>query len=222
MESNKPTSAVFLSGLLVASVMLTGAPARAQLQDIISAIGFGRDREAIDYHERAPLVVPPSNVLRAPEQKTAAAQDAKWPNDPDVARKKQEAADARKPAPAVGGNGMDKGNLVPVDELRAQRSAPQTIGKYGEVITTSVDSRGWMNPTLVRDQGSEFLSKTKEPPLNPGQEPKRKYLTDPPVGVRAAAAGAPVVASKDMSLPKGAKQDQASPYVFLKPEKTEE
>ena len=95
-------------GLALGAVaILTPAPARAAdddvpvdqkfLRGIMEGLGFKRDGEAtINYQERAPLVLPPSRDLPPPEKSDAiTANNPAWPKDPDVARRKAEAAAER-------------------------------------------------------------------------------------------------------------------------------
>ena len=67
------------------------------LRGIMEGLGLKRDGEAdINYQERAPLVMPPSRDLPPPERTDAAiANNPAWPKDPDVARRKAEAAAER-------------------------------------------------------------------------------------------------------------------------------
>ena len=96
-------SAAFGLALGAAALLLPGAARAADdevsidqkfMQSIMDGLGLKRDGEAtINYQERAPLVLPPSRELPPPEQVDAAtANNPAWPKDPDVARRKAEAA----------------------------------------------------------------------------------------------------------------------------------
>ena len=96
-------SAAFGLTLGAAALLLPGAARAADdeatidqkvMRSIMDGLGFKRDGEAtINYQERAPLVLPPSRELPPPEQVDAAtANNPAWPKDPDVARRKAEAA----------------------------------------------------------------------------------------------------------------------------------
>jgi len=92
---------------LSAAVLFGSAPARAAedepgfdekiVDSIMTGFGFKKDGAAdINYQERAPLVIPPSRELRPPENVDAVtANNPAWPKDPDVVRRKKEAAAAR-------------------------------------------------------------------------------------------------------------------------------
>ena len=72
------------------------------MKKVMGAVGIhvGGDRQ-IDYHERAPLVIPPNNDLPPPE--TAAARPAEWPNDAGQHRQKKAAAKKKNPNGDQGG-----------------------------------------------------------------------------------------------------------------------
>ena len=97
-------SAAFGLALSVAAVAIPG-PARAADDDdvpidqkvyrsLMDGLGFKRDGDAtITYQERGPLVLPPSRNLPPPETSGAVtANNPSWPKDPDVMRRKAEAA----------------------------------------------------------------------------------------------------------------------------------
>src|SRR5262245_33522027 len=93
------------AGMLVlgAAAIVGSAPVRAAddestfdqkiVRGIMDGLGFKRDGEAgINYQERAPLVIPSSRDLAPPERSDAATRNPAWPKDPDVERRKAEAA----------------------------------------------------------------------------------------------------------------------------------
>ncbi len=207
-----------LSGsAILFATMSVATPASAQLGDIIDGIGFGKEKEPIEYRERAPLVVPPSYTLRPPEEKAPGDRVANWPKDPDVARAKAKAEDDRRPRATSNETGGPK---LSVDELRAGRVAGANVGGPDQYDRAKPNSYGWMNPDVIQEQGRSFVGLTQDKPLRPGEEPKRRFLTDPPKGVRAAAAGAPVVATRDKAGP--SLDDESSPYSFINPKKQED
>jgi hypothetical protein len=96
-----------ISLVLGAAVLATAIlPAQAEDDDtpidrkifrsILEGFGLRKDGEAINYQERAPLVIPPGKSLPPPERADAAiANSPAWPKDPEVARKKIEADQQR-------------------------------------------------------------------------------------------------------------------------------
>src|SRR5262245_25275643 len=111
-------SAVF--GLAVGiAALLVPASARAAddedsidkkvMRGIMEGLGLKRDgEEMINYRERSPLVIPPSRELPPPERSDAVtANNPAWPKDPDVERRKAQAA-------------MEKSRNVSVEREREQ------------------------------------------------------------------------------------------------------
>src|SRR6516225_12056343 len=108
MNTTRMTSAFGASAafglVLGAAALFCPAPAHAAdddvsadqkfLRSIMEGLGFRRDgEETINYQERSPLVIPPDRSLPPPEQSGAAiANNPAWPKDPDVERRKTQAA----------------------------------------------------------------------------------------------------------------------------------
>ena len=67
-----------------------------QFDDIRNSVGLGKDRPPIDFTERPPLVVPPTNNLPPPGN---GADDRLSVNDPDVAARRKALVDPRRPVP---------------------------------------------------------------------------------------------------------------------------
>src|SRR5262249_55984499 len=67
------------------------------MDSIMTGLGFKSDNEpTINYRERAPRVIPPGRDLPPPENTDAIiANNPAWPKDPDIARRKAEAAAQR-------------------------------------------------------------------------------------------------------------------------------
>jgi hypothetical protein len=132
------------------------------------------EQDKIDYHERAPLVIPPKMELPAPV-KPVAKSDPAWPVDQDIARKKKKQEEAR----AV--RNEDQFYMTPEERARSVKAAqPQApANECGD------DFGRICNPQQFWD--SLKTKKAEEAPLlQPGQEPDREYLTQPPKGYMAA------------------------------------
>ena len=94
------------------------APDIKFLRNLLEGIGLqsGREKE-IDYRERSPLVIPPSNTLLPPET-DAATKNPNWPVDPDVKRQKQiKAAERNRPAGASSEQFLNDMKPLPPDQL---------------------------------------------------------------------------------------------------------
>jgi hypothetical protein len=216
---------LLMVGTAFAVSSLVTAPAKAQgLLDLgRMIIGLpAEEKDPIDYRARAPLVVPPGQTLRPPQEAVAPDQRrANWPQDPDVLERRKAAEEARKPKSidtVVGRDGTPVRRMT-VEEIRAGRVAGQ------EVVTT---------PQQMQDERSRAnvyggLSALREMDKSSAQsrdtsgnlsrdEPRREFLTEPPTGLRRAADNAPYRATREGSL--GVRKEP-SPYdIFKEEEKT--
>ncbi|PPD16299.1 MAG: hypothetical protein CTY25_02565 [Methylobacterium sp.] len=186
--------------------LLPAAPAFAQdgiaMRQILGAIGLmpSIDREPIEYRDRPMLVVPKDmTALRNPEEAQSHEKNPAWPVDPDVTERKREQARKAGPAPELlAGRSVD-GRRISLDEIRAGRApvgSAMTEGTWGN------DKSG------IRMSPSELAASipAAQPGYAPGTEPPRRYLTDPPKGMRQAAAGAPV--RRTQEAPQGFDNDR--------------
>jgi hypothetical protein len=204
--------------LFSAALFLPGTPARAGddddnppidtriLRGLMDQLGLQRDGPGIDYHERAPLVIPPSHDLPPPEQSGAVvSHNPAWPVDPDVQRAKQESALKRKasmnaddvllreqrplrpdemtpgPKPRGMGRRVDDGYRAPPDDVSGPLS-PSQLGQsnfFGKVF-------GKDDPVAGRFTG----------------EPARAELTDPPPGYQTPSPNQPYGVGKGAAAPK--------------------
>jgi hypothetical protein len=86
--------------------------AKEEWNNFLGVIGFGHERTPIDYSPRAPLVVPPSNDLPPPVD-GAPPRPAGFPQDPDIAARRQALVDARRPVPrAEPGTSRERAYLI--------------------------------------------------------------------------------------------------------------
>jgi hypothetical protein len=193
-----------LRGGLAALALAAGfaaTPAMAQdgqtLRRIFGQIGLlpPADKEEIIYHDRPGLVVPKDlNRLRTPEEGDPEQRNARWPNDPDRERRRQDEARRNLPsAELMSGRRATDGARVGLDEAGRSRVARGT--PMGEPDFTRNDQAGvrvsaeeWSRVSRAADAG---------PRIAPGTEPPRQYLTDPPRGLRIPAAGAPIARTQD-------------------------
>ena len=167
------------------------------------------DNRGIDYRERSPLVVPPTLDLPPPASASADAQIANWPKDPDERQRKAVIAAKKKNAPpparvqvtAAGAGGQAQSiNIAPPVEPQ-QAAIPGTTrpvyasDRNGTALVDPVyDKPGDLftggAADLANDIGlGNLFGTTKVDPLEPGTEPARQALTQPPVGYQTPAAG---------------------------------
>ena len=184
-----------LAALLAAGLGLTSAaPAMAQegllLRNIFGKIGLlPEEKDPIDYNERPALIVPKdATALRPPEAQGAHTRNAQWPVDPDVQERKRELARRNAPIIAPLKADAEEGNRLSVNEMAKGRSARGA--KIGEAPVAVNDKSG------IRMDPDEWATQSKQataPSYAPGTEPPRRYLTDPPKGLRTFSADAPII-----------------------------
>jgi hypothetical protein len=168
----------FVTALAIGAVLAFSAPARAQDASLLSLMGFGgEEKDEIKYLERPPLVVPKDNVLPAPVDRTADA--AAWPKDPDelraIKRRRDRAKSPEEKNPTQ----------VNLEFIRAQQAKREKKIQAGEV------REGGLTCTLFTcvepDRPRQGAQDDPAAQVLANGEPARRYLTDPPAGLRAPA-----------------------------------
>ena len=172
--------------------------------------GTNMDNRGIDYRERSPLVVPPTLDLPPPASAAAAVnpQIANWPKDPDERARKAVIAAKKKAAPPVARVQVTTAgtapqtqaiNIAPPADPSAQ-AAPETTrpayasDRNGTALTDPVYDKGGDLFTggasdLANMIGAGDLFGTSKPVVfEPGTEPARQALTQPPVGYQTPSA----------------------------------
>jgi hypothetical protein len=216
--SLRAVSRAALGCLLGAALLAPVTPARAGDDDnvpvdtkifrgILEGIGLRRDGEAINYEERAPLVIPPSHALPPPERSNAAiAKNPAWPIDPDVQRRKLEAKQARSvsmnPDETLRNEQrpMTEGQMTPGPKPRAARRVddgvrPSAYGSSGALSPSQLDTKpGFWSKMFGKEDTSETGRFTGEPP--------RAALTEPPPGYQTPSPDQPYGAGKEVAAPK--------------------
>jgi len=206
--------------LVVASAFLAlasfSAPVRAQgvMDAVLGILGIDEDKPEIDYRERAPLVVPPKMVLRPPETSPIEGNKA-WPQDPDVQRRKAVAAQKKLP----GGMTDEErkrlnGDRATMGEVQASRGGSGTRYNVPAEQNTFDDSKNkradWLRPDVL---AAESRAAELQTPKS-GIEPERRYLTDPPNGLRRPSANAEFKAPK---VGPSITEEDSSPMSLYKP-----
>ncbi|SDR55496.1 hypothetical protein SAMN05444161_5949 [Rhizobiales bacterium GAS191] len=209
-------------GVVGAGLALT-APAGAQdfltnapLKGALTTLGIiAPDRDPIEYHERAPLVVPKTMALPPPAAAQASARNPAWPTDPDAARRLKEKAEESQPVSHALGTKNADNPLLPIWSIIAGKSSEAPVQAAGPDPYKIRDS-GYIPNGQLRAQGMQFAAQNqgdKEDEIRPGYEPKRKYLTDPPSGYRRPSDKASF--KKQFGAPQK-KNDDANPLAFVK------
>lgn len=214
-QSTRSTvTAAALSLTLAAAVTMASAPARAAdddvpldtkiLRSIMESIGLRRDGEAINYQERAPLVIPPSRTLPPPEKSDAViANNPAWPKDPDVQRAKEEAVIERDDG-GFASDKIDKQNSV----LRGNDLTPgpkprKPVKSAAGTYWTDDNSR--MSPSQLGYKGGLFgkiFGSNEQESARFTGEPPRSSLTEPPPGYQTPSPEQPYGLGKEATAPK--------------------
>jgi hypothetical protein len=200
------TSCAAFGLALGAAALLLSAPVRAAdddvsvdqkfMRSIMDGLGLKRDGEAtINYRERAPLVLPPSRDLPPPERSDAITANPAWPKDPDVARRKAEAA-VERDRNISDERELEQNPLRP-DQLNPSRAARNKKKQASSDNGYQAPASGFGNPLLPSELGSRgsvfgamFGSKKEETAKFTG-EPPRASLTDPPPGYQTPSPDQP-------------------------------
>ncbi len=176
------------------------------LKGILQGLGLKNTVEpGINYHERSPLVVPPTRDL-PPPQKSAAGADPAWPKDRDMTPKKVVKKKESKPASEAEQEDMrqlrpeELAGRKPDGQRTATTSgpAPDTTGKQ-----LKPQELGFQGFSL----GKLFDRSPEEVPFK--EEPARSTLTDPPVGLRTPSPKYTYGTKNTMDPTKNGPADQA-------------
>jgi hypothetical protein len=161
-------------------------------------LGLQRDGQAmIDYRERAPLVVPPSRNLPPPlSEDEVTAKTTAWPKDPDVKRRKDQAAAEK---------ARLKGNNTVEEQMRVLR--PDELDKPGRAAKgsdakgagkTAEDSARPMMPSELGTKTKKIFGSimssfgAAQPEAEPFTgEPTRDSMTAPPAGYQTPSPNYP-------------------------------
>ena len=178
-------TALTFAALLGASLARAQAP-QEDTNPVNSMLGFfgmqfDKDKEEIDYRARAPIVVPPRLDLPNPKQ---VAHNADWPKDPDIEARRHAAAAAQRPAPQITPNTRVE---LSQRELDGNRRALPTAGPPDECQAGAGTPICLYTPWKILQS---MAGGGKPDTVEPGVEPPRNYLTEPPAGYRMATAPA--------------------------------
>jgi hypothetical protein len=201
-------SATAMAALLCVAEIASAPPACAQENTNVfhSMLGFfgmqfDKEQESIDYRARAPIVVPPRADLPPPKE---AARGPAWPKDPDIAAERRAALDSRRPAPQVTPNSRVEMSQT---ELQHGRGPLPSDGPPDECQASAGTPLCLYTPwKVLKSIMTGFHSDTQ-----PGPEPPRKYLTEPPAGYRQATG----VAKATIEPPKD-QPDAADPGAYIR------
>lgn len=177
----------------LAALLAAGAASAQEgvaMKNLLGNMGIiPKEREAIRYRERAPLVVPPKGELRAPASpESYASANPQWPNDPDVAARRRGLEEARRPITASETRRMSNNNpLLSPQEMQAGRIARSDAPIPGTHRGDNARDVLLLSPEQLR-------AGRAAPDDGAGTDaaPTRRVLTEPPSALRKSATGKPL------------------------------
>jgi hypothetical protein len=193
----------------VVTIGCAGSIARAQdndddalpdvkvLRSILHGLGLRRDGDGIDYRERSPLVLPPSQELPPPEKATPAEKTAAWPVDPDVKRAKELKEARRKFHSHV--EGVDDRPLLPSEY--GSKAPPRRRPGNGGAKSADESAKPLTPPELGSKGIFSAIWAPKEEYSTFAGEPPRNSLVDPPTGYRTPSPNQPYGVGKEKWKP---------------------
>jgi len=180
-----------------------GAPAFAadddddayELQFLKKMFGI-QDQQAIEYRERAPLVVPPNRNLPSPEA-VAAESNPAWPKDADKTPKKKKAAMSATDADVSG---------RPISQYEMQKGRKAGAGLTPTAASAANDRGNPISPSELGYKGglfgSIFQDQDKGEVAQFTGEAPRTSLTAPPTGYLTPSPNFPYGLSAKKEAPK--------------------
>lgn len=174
-----------LTAFAAVGLMALTSPALAQSSSnplshaLSSLLGTDDEVPAINYSERPALVVPARrDVLPPPGQAASLDTDPNWPKDPDELKRSRQKGGGRVPVSATGSD-----PAAPVPLLHAGELDPPDAFKNR--------ARGYTAEQMKQIRHAfDHADGHDLPPVQPGVEPTRASLVDPPAGMRVPSANA--------------------------------
>ena len=211
--SLRAVSRALMGCALGVTLLATGTPVRAEedlpidrkiYRSILEGLGLRKDGEAINYEQRAPLVIPPSRALPPPENASAALErNPAWPKDPDIARRKVEAEQERNRN--VSDEREREQNPLPPDQI-APGPRPKKQARTGDGYQSPASGFGNpLSPSELGYKGNLFgnmFGKKDDESAKFTKEPPRAALTEPPPGYQTPSPDQPYGLSKVTTAPK--------------------
>lgn len=196
--NSRVVGATFAAALVLSSAAVPAfafdeddMPDTKVFRGIMSGLGLSNDKDAIEYRERSPLVIPPSRSLVAPEAANASARPD-WPVDPDVKRAKEAKEKSKKvQRNAIGKTGdtwYDEGRPISRDELERGRTAVEQ--RNGGAMTEQDSAKAFL-PSALGSPGGFGIFGRKDESAKFTAEPPRASLTDPPAGYQTPSPNQP-------------------------------
>lgn len=178
---------------------------QSTITSVLGLVGVPVDEESqkLDYRERPKLVLPPNRQALPEPLARGDTRPGDWPVDQEVVRKRNSAAAAREPAPQPG---LNQNPLISAREMARKRGeAGERRAGDSECLNSNRRECLLMTP----EEAKAGISESRYS-VTAGDEPPRKYLTDPPRGYRHATKD--VKATFDSKE----KEDWSNPLAFIR------
>jgi hypothetical protein len=203
-------ASAFAAALIVAPAVPAGAQDEpSAFQKILGGLGLLvlPQENGPDYRERAPLVVPPSNALIAPRNPgEISVQNPDWPLDHDSTKRRAAdiEAERRTDEEFYSGRPLSPSELNRPGRLTKQEAARRdAAARRPEAETGGAEYAAGRERYSPSQLGFRGWGAKKEETVVFSGEPERKYLTDPPPGLRTPSREAPYgVVSSTPKAPK--------------------
>ncbi len=159
---------------------------------IMTGIGLERDKPQIDYHERGPLVIPPTKTLPPPERSDAVTANPIWPKDPDVIRRREAAKLERNRN--ISEEREREQNPLPPEQLGPTGGANRSVRRDDGYQSSPTGFSEVMSPSQLGYTGGllkKMFNGGKEEAVRFTGEPKRTDLTAPPPGYQTPSPEQP-------------------------------
>jgi hypothetical protein len=160
------------------------------VRGIMKGLGLRKDEASIDYRERSPLVLPPSNeVNRLPApQSIDAKKTTGWPDDPDVKEQKRRKTAEKNRKPYQ--EGVDDRPLLPSQYEGPGRARRDTSSSRSAEELSAPSSQAELGARGIFSDISKLWKPKTEYSTFIG-EPPRTTLIEPPAGYRTPSPNQP-------------------------------
>jgi hypothetical protein len=180
------------------------------LRQFMKDLGLQRDGPPIEFRERAPLVVPPSRTLPPPQDERSVASSPAWPKDPDMQKRRQDAAAAKKRLNrSASETMMDEARALTPSELEKGRipagTQPTATPASPEESARSLRPNELGSKSIFSGMFSSFSNKGETGAFT--GEPVRDSLTAPPPGYQTPSPNQPYGVGPTVEQPKAARPE---------------
>jgi hypothetical protein len=177
---------------------------QSTITSVLGVIGVPveEENEKLDYRERPSLVLPKDRQALPEPQARGDSRPGNWPADQEVVRRRNAAAAAREPAPQPG---LNQNPHISAREMQGRGPAGDRTAGDSECLNSS--RRECL--LMTSEQAKAGISENRFS-VTAGDEPQRKFLTEPPKGYRHATKDVKATIDPDK------KEDWANPLAYIR------